>query len=234
MERSVNHAESPGARPAGRRRTAAASNAALGITTPTSGEASAESLLPPGVEPSSEGSVTQWIALLKEGCPDAAQRLWQRYFERLVRLARKKLGLAPRRAADEEDVALAAFHALCEGAARRRFPELHRRDNLWALLVVFAERRALDVQRHEMRRSRKRREAEFDDLAGREPTPEFAVTMAENTARLLDLLKPSLREVAVRKLEGLQNVEIAAELHCGLRTIERRLENIRHVWSSLL
>ena len=60
------------------------------------------------------------------------------------------------------------------------------------------------------------------------------VERAENTARLLDLLKPSLREVAVRKLEGLENAKIAAELNCGLRTVERRLENIRHAWSSLL
>lgn len=190
--------------------------------------------LRPVSELSPEGSVTQWIALLKQGSPEAAERLWQRYFGRLVQLARKKLGTAPRRAADEEDVALAAFHALCQGAAQRRFPELNGRDNLWALLVVLAERRAHDVKRYEMRRSRKRGDADVDAFSGKEPTPEFAATMAENTARLLDLLKPALREVAVRKLEGRQNAEIAEELDCGLRTVERRLENIRRIWSSLL
>ena len=53
-----------------------------------------------------EGSVTRWIEQLKTGDPLAAQKLWERYFQRLVGLARKKLLDAPRQAADEEDVAL--------------------------------------------------------------------------------------------------------------------------------
>jgi hypothetical protein len=56
-----------------------------------------------------EASVTQWIDRLEAGDPDAAQKLWERYFLRLVGLARKKLRAVPRRAADEEDVALSAF-----------------------------------------------------------------------------------------------------------------------------
>ena len=55
---------------------------------------------------SSSGSVTHWIGLLEAGDPAAAQKLWQAYFQRLVGLARKKLRGTPRRAADEEDVAL--------------------------------------------------------------------------------------------------------------------------------
>jgi hypothetical protein len=38
-------------------------------------------------------SVTTWIRLLKAGDHAAAQRLWERSFEGLVRLARKKLQL---------------------------------------------------------------------------------------------------------------------------------------------
>ena len=38
-------------------------------------------------------SVTRWIDLLKAGDPAAAQPLWQRYFEQLVRLARVINGL---------------------------------------------------------------------------------------------------------------------------------------------
>jgi len=49
---------------------------------------------------SSEGSVSNWIGRLKAGDPAAAQRLWERYFERLVGLARTQLRGAPRRAAD--------------------------------------------------------------------------------------------------------------------------------------
>src|SRR5262249_25246064 len=58
---------------------------------------------------SSPGSVTVWIAELREGDSRAAQRLWEGYFRRLVELARHKLLGRPRAAADEEDVALSAF-----------------------------------------------------------------------------------------------------------------------------
>jgi hypothetical protein len=40
-----------------------------------------------------EASVTQWLDRLKAADPDAAQKLWERYFRRLVGLTRKKLRL---------------------------------------------------------------------------------------------------------------------------------------------
>jgi len=46
----------------------------------------------------STGSVTHWIGRLKAGDPSAAQKLWEAYFQRLVRLARGRLRTAPRRA----------------------------------------------------------------------------------------------------------------------------------------
>jgi DNA-directed RNA polymerase specialized sigma24 family protein len=58
---------------------------------------------------SPHGSVSRWLGPLQDGDPAAVQQLWQRYFHRLVGLARKKLHGAPRRLADEEDVALSAF-----------------------------------------------------------------------------------------------------------------------------
>src|SRR5262245_46060314 len=75
----------------------------------------------------SDASVTQWIDGLKAGDPNAAQKLWERYCRRLVGLARKKLRAAPRRAADEEDVALSAFDSFCRGAEQDRFPQLNDR-----------------------------------------------------------------------------------------------------------
>ena len=56
------------------------------------------------------GSVSHWLGQLKAGDQEAAQPLWERYFRRLVGLARTKLHGTPRQAADEEDVTpLAAF-----------------------------------------------------------------------------------------------------------------------------
>ena len=181
-----------------------------------------------------EGSVTRCIADLKAGEASAAERLWQAYFQRLVGLARKKLGPRGRPLADEEDVALSAFKSLCLGAVRGRFPELRDRDNLWPLLVVLTAHKATDLIKHEHRQKRgggHRPDDGLEAVLSREPTPEFSAMVAENCARLLDRLEPALRQIAQLRLDGYTNIEIAARLGCALRTVERRLELIRRIWN---
>lgn len=79
--------------------------------------------------------VTQWLTRLAKGDEWAARRIWERYYEQLVRLARRKLGRSPRRAADEEDVVLSAFEGFCRNAAAGRFSQLGDRYDLslWLL-----------------------------------------------------------------------------------------------------
>jgi DNA-directed RNA polymerase specialized sigma24 family protein len=194
------------------------------------------------------GSVTRWIGSLKAGDVEAAQALWERYFDGLVRLARTRLRDAPRAAADEEDVALSAFHCLCRGATIGRFPELADRDNLWRLLATIAAQKAVDQQRREGRdkrggRSRTRGEVDLDggdaeadvlaQVVGREPSPEFAAQLDEEYRHQLDRLEDDgLRRIAIWKMEGYENVEIARRLGCGVRTVERKLGAIRAIWQA--
>src|SRR4051794_14548651 len=92
-----------------------------------------------------EGSVTRWISDVRAGQGSAAQHLWERYFDRLVRLARSKLHARRRGVVeDEEDAALSAFDSFCRGAAGGHFPQLGGRDDLWRLLVTITARKALD------------------------------------------------------------------------------------------
>ena len=195
----------------------------------------------------SAGSVTHWINLLKAGDRAAAQPLWEGYFRRLVGLARQKLHGAPRRAADEEDVALSAFDSFCRGAEGGRFPLLSDRDDLWHLLVLLTARKSLRLLRHEQRQKRGGgRVLSEADLAGdedetpglaqvlgAEPAPEFAAEVAEQCRRLLDGLGGAdLRSIALWKMEGYTTDEIAARLGCVPRTVERRLKVIRSLWSA--
>jgi DNA-directed RNA polymerase specialized sigma24 family protein len=186
----------------------------------------------------SDGSVTHWIGQLKAGEEAAAQPLWQGYFQRLVRLARKKLNGASRRVADEEDVALSAFDSFCRGAEHGRFPQLADRHDLWRLLVVITARKALDLRKREQTLKRggvapdtARSEAELEEVVGTEPTPAFAAEVAEECRRLLDRLGDAgLRSLALLKMESYTNEEIAGQLHCALATVERRLRLIRGKW----
>jgi DNA-directed RNA polymerase specialized sigma24 family protein len=193
---------------------------------------------------SSEGSVTRWLEQLKGGDADAAQRLWERYFQQLVGLARKKLEGGPRRVADEEDVALSAFDTFCRNAERGRFPRLTDRDSLWGLLVVITGRKAAHLLRDQGRQKRggaNRPEPaggeapDLQQLLSREPTPEFAAQAAEECQRLLDLLgDPVLASVALARMEGHTNEEIAARLGFAPRSVRRKLRMIRDLWEKEL
>src|SRR4051794_28659879 len=89
-------------------------------------------------------SVSQWIAHLKEGKAEAARQLWERYALRLVEVARKRLGDAPKRLADEEDVAASVFHSVCRGAAAGRFQDINNRDELWWVLLAITKKKVVD------------------------------------------------------------------------------------------
>src|SRR5450755_4667657 len=91
-----------------------------------------------------EGSVTRWLGDLKAGDTDAAQKLWERYFGALVRLAHARLRNAAHGAEDEEDAALSAFDSFCAAAAQGRFPRLDDREDLWRILVTLTQRKALN------------------------------------------------------------------------------------------
>jgi DNA-directed RNA polymerase specialized sigma24 family protein len=196
-----------------------------------------------------DNSVTHWLNLLQsEGDAAAAQQLWERYFHRLVGLARAKLQGQPRRAADEEDVALSAFDSFCRGAEQGRFPQLGDRHDLWRLLVTLTERKAYNLARDERRLKRgggavvgeagllgpgDSSPGGLDQFAGREPTPEFAAEVAEEYCLLLTRLDDAeLRAIAVWKMEGDTAPEIALRLGCALSTVERRLRLIRQIWES--
>jgi DNA-directed RNA polymerase specialized sigma24 family protein len=193
-----------------------------------------------------QGSVTRWIANLKDGDREAVQPLWERYFTRMAGLARARLRAVRVKdaAGDEEDAALSAFDSLCAGLACGRFPDLSDRDDLWRLLVVITSRKVLLQARRQLRQKRGggnvRPASELadsaspdeDDLLAQvvstEPTPEFAAMVAEEYRRLLDRLgNHALRRVAILRMEGATGEEIAAKLGCTRRTVVRQLSLIR-------
>jgi len=193
---------------------------------------------------SEPGSVTVWLDRLKAGDrSEAVRRLWQAYFARLVGLARRHLAGRPRAAADEEDVALAAFDSFVRAAGAGRFPRLDDRDDLWQVLFVLTARKAADLAEAAGRRKRGggrvvRSLATGDGSAGEwpvpaaDPDPAEAAALAEAAARLLAALPDEpLRQVAVWKLEGYTNEEIAGLLGRSVPTVERKLNRIRAAWA---
>lgn len=188
-----------------------------------------------------QGSVTRWFDSLRAGDREAAGRLWEHFAGRLIALARKRLMKTRRGATDEEDAVLSAFDSFCRGAEQGRFPRLRGRGDLWGLLVTITVRKVADQVHHERRLKRGggavlgevdlTQGVGLDDLIGSEPTPEMVVAMAEQTQRLIGSLNdPTLRAIALWKMEGYNNEEIAAKLECARSTVQRKLNLIEARW----
>jgi RNA polymerase sigma factor (sigma-70 family) len=198
---------------------------------------------------SSVHSVSQWITDLKQRDSDAAQRLWERYVLRLERLARQRLGDFPKRVADEEDVVISVFHSLCRGAAAGRFRRMENRDELWWLLLAITKQKVASHVRRELAHKRGEnlihRESELfgkhitpfnlDRLMSEQPSPEFVLTLEEQHERLLAMLRDDrLRQIALYRVEGFTVPEIAEKLGTSTRSVERKLQLIRSIWSKEL
>jgi DNA-directed RNA polymerase specialized sigma24 family protein len=183
----------------------------------------------------------------KAGDEAAVRSLWERYCDRLVRLARRKIRNTGRRVADEEDVALSAFHSLCVGARRGRFPALADRDGLWGLLVFITAQKAADSVAYARRKKRGggkvrghsaldagpagSHEGGFERVLSQSPGPATLNVWAEEYGRLLDRLgDETLRQVAELRVCGYTVEEIADRLGLARRTVHRKIDLIRKVW----
>jgi DNA-directed RNA polymerase specialized sigma24 family protein len=192
--------------------------------------------------------VTLWLRQLEAGDGSAAKHLWHCYYRELVDLARARLGTTPRRAFDEEDVALSVLRCLCEGAARGQFKALVNRRELWQLLATITGRKVVNQQRLLSKQKRGRGKVRgdsvfrgadgqsapvgFDQFTSDTPTPEVLTIAAEEYRRLMALLEDDqLRQIAEWKLEGFANNNIGEKLGLTRRSIERKLQRIRQTWT---
>jgi DNA-directed RNA polymerase specialized sigma24 family protein len=184
-----------------------------------------------------EESVTNWLHAFQAGDREQVRQLWNRYFRRMIGLARLNLGYSPRGAADEEDVALSAFDSFCHGVEEGRFLRLQDRDDLWRMLAVITMRKAVDLMRNAGRQKRGAGQVQESDdhvlqgLISREPSPAVSAAMNEECIRLLDLLNDEgLRTLMLLKLEGRSNTECAVLLGCTRVTAQRMLKLIQQTW----
>lgn len=77
--------------------------------------------------------------------------------------------------------------------------------------------------------------ADGAQVAGRDPGPAEAALVAEQCRVLLSVLDEAdptgvLRRVAIHRLEGFSNSEIAKSLGCARKTVAVRLALIQNLW----
>jgi len=184
-------------------------------------------------------NVSHWIYLVKHGDSAAANRIWQHYYDCLVRAVRHRLYGQSRAVSDEEDIVLSVYDSFYSAVKKGRFPDLSDRDDLWRLLLRMSARKVVDRRRHDQRQRRSggvnlhsfnhaTNGENVIEAIGNEPTPEMVLMMQESVEQFFSHLGVGqLRDLAGAKLEGYSNAELAERFDCSERTIERRLHLIR-------
>jgi RNA polymerase sigma-70 factor, ECF subfamily len=169
---------------------------------------------------------------LKQGDGAVAEKVYKRFVVRLICLARLHLDTRLRQKVDPEDVVQSAFRSFFVRHGEGQF-DLEGWDGLWALLTTITLRKCRRWREHYRTAGRDLRvEAEDASRAGEiaspDPTPEEAVTLAEQVELLLRGLEGRDRDVVSLRLQGYLPSEISAALARPERSVYRVLERVKH------
>ena len=193
-------------------------------------------------------SISEWVCKLKVGDSEAANLLWERYFEKLVAQANRRIRAhdCPKGTLEPEDIAVSVFESLWKGANAGRFQNVTDRDELWWLLLVMTRNKVVSHIRHAMAERRfpgkmpvsldlaKPGEA-FYELVSQEPTAADIVLLEEKCSCLLSLLREEKsRQIAVLRLEGFTIEEMCQRTGLSSATVTRKLKLIRKTWEQAL
>lgn len=181
-------------------------------------------------EPPLTGSVTGIFQDFRLGDPAAVAQLWDHFRHRLLALAKKTLAGRMQQVTDAEDALQSAFVSFWQRAGRGDFGDAMNRDDLWNVLGLITVRKALKHQRNEGAKKRgggmDAAATPVEELPSSDVTSDFEITCAE----MLEQLDPELRVFAMLRLMGSKNREIAEQLGCTERKVERKLQLIRATW----
>ena len=200
------------------------------------------------IEPS--GSITKLIEELRGGSDSAVPAVWSRYFSKLANIADNGMTNSPGRAVAGEDLASAVLQTVCRKVSIGLYPDLRDRDDLWLMLLTITRCRVVSQNRYENRQKRgggkvrlatdmkafQNEAFDLNTIAGGDPTPESVVSLKDSCNYLISttLRDETTKEIAILKLEGLSNDEIAERLNIVKRTVERKIKLIRSLWEKVL
>jgi RNA polymerase sigma factor (sigma-70 family) len=178
-------------------------------------------------------SITALLSGVKRADRHAAHALFEKCYARVAAISLKKLGNRPRRGIDEDDVANSAFREFLSRATDAGFKKLENREDVWQVLTLLVGDKIGDRIRHEgrMKRGGGKLGVPLEDVAEAvskldDPSLEAEVNDAKRVF-LAKLPSDDHRRVVELLAEELTYEEIAKILNLSVRTVDRRVEDIR-------
>ncbi len=187
------------------------------------------------------GSVSGMLRRVSAGDDQAADELWKLCFPRIVAIAQRSLNHLAYRHADAEDAAQSAFISFWRKLALGSQAMNLDRNSMWNLLATITIRKTNRQLRREGAQKRGsgdvRNESSLlaeesgrrtlDDMLGKVSTGDFDLACEE----WLMMLEEGLKPYAILRVLGNSNAEIASVMEVRERTVERKLNLIRDIWT---
>jgi RNA polymerase sigma factor (sigma-70 family) len=185
-------------------------------------------------------SFDDMMARLRAGDNDAAAQVFNRFANRLIELARRRLDPQIRQKLDPEDVLQSVFRSFFVHQAAGQVTGLESWDNLWAWLVVITMRKcgrrieyfhsaSRDVQREIPTPLSDDDSSADSGTSSDEPTPSEAAMLTETVEQLMNNLEGRHREILALSLQGYTAVEISTHVGCTERTAFRVLKRVKEM-----
>jgi RNA polymerase sigma factor (sigma-70 family) len=167
----------------------------------------------------------------------AAVELMDQYADRLIALARTRLSKKLTRRLDPEDAVQSACRSFFRRAQAGDY-QVRDTDDLWRLLAAITVHKVLrQVKRHSAaKRALVREESSgwggimqviSPDAFTRDPGPDEAVMLVEETTAMMVGLSPMHRQIVELSLQGHDVTVIAEQVKCSERTVQRAMEQAR-------
>lgn len=182
--------------------------------------------------------------------PEAAEKLWGAFYQRLRLAVRERVRNIRRPVASESEVALSAMNSFLARARDGQFGDLASELELWKLLKTIAIRKTNDMRKN--LRAQKRggeqaiyNQADLDEdqdsaanagihtALSEDLAPDLVVELSDLFSQLLNQLPDDRhRDVILLKLQGASVAMIAEQLQTTTRTVQRMVRKIETDWQS--
>lgn len=173
-------------------------------------------------------SFDQLMARLRAGDDEAAARVFHRFAQRLIALARSRLDGRLRQKVDPEDVLQSVFKSFFFRQAQGQF-ELAGWDSLWSLLTLITLRKCHRWREHFQTGQRNVDAEVFSvEVLAHEPTAEEAAILTEIVEQIMHGLESRERDMVMLSLQGYTATEISEHVGRTRRTVQRVLQRVRH------
>jgi RNA polymerase sigma-70 factor (ECF subfamily) len=192
---------------------------------------------------SAQDSFHHLMARLNAGDDDAACRVFHRFAQRLLALARSRLDDALRRKEDPEDVLQSVFRSFFTRWQEGEF-DVSSWDSVWRVLTLLTVRKCADRAEYFHAQCRDLDREAGHGAAGQsgqswagpaaDPTPSEAAIMTEMLEQLMAGLEARDLDIVTLQLQGYTIPEISTRVHRSERTVSRVQERVRKRLGRLL